>query len=180
MNGWDHLLITTLLFIFGWVFIAVFFPFWSLPANFSFWLILVAWVGGLFPDFDTHWKPILGHRSVITHSVLAPLLIVGLFFLPLYYFGQAIILDRYFISVFLLACGGHLLLDLAPSSRSVINRWLKNPLVALAYIEKGRKAPPGNITLIPKKYERAWLIINGLILIATGIALWIVLPNFLP
>ncbi len=178
MNGWDHLFITTIIFIVSWIVLQYIFP-WLLPAAFSFWFILIAWVGGLFPDFDTHWKPILGHRSVVTHSILAPLGIIFLFFVPIYLLGWWTPIDRFFIAIFLLACAGHFFLDLAPSSRSVLNRWMKNPLTALEYVEKGMIAPPGNITYVPKKYERAWLIGSGITLIViVALLLWVIFPFF--
>ncbi len=179
MNGWDHVLLTTIGFIASWIVLQFFFP-TLLPAAFSFWFLLVAWVGGIFPDFDLHWKPLLGHRSVVTHSILAPLFIVGLFFAPIYFFGWWVPIDRFFITVFLLGCAGHLLLDLAPSSTSVLNRFLKNPLEAIVYIEKSQKAPPGNITYIPKKYERGWLIGNAITLIVIAFVLYWVFLTFFP
>ncbi len=165
MNGWDHVFFTTIIFIIGWIMFQFFFP-WLLPAAFSFWFFLIAWIGGIFPDFDIQWKPLLGHRSIITHSVLAPLVIVTLFFLPVYFLGLWTSIDRYFIAMFLLGCACHFFLDLAPSTRSVLNRFMKNPLEAFVYIEKGMKAPPGNITYVPKKYEKGWLIGNGAALVA--------------
>ncbi|MFX0168729.1 MAG: hypothetical protein ACFE89_05135 [Candidatus Hodarchaeota archaeon] len=179
MNGWDHIFLTTIAFVIGWAILTYIFPS-ILPAAFSFWFFLVAWVGGIFPDFDFHWKPLLGHRSIVTHSVLAPLTIVGFFFLPTYFLGWWVTVDRYFITIFLLSCAGHLFLDLNPSSRSVLNRFLKNPLEAFEYIEKSQIAPPGNITKVPKAYERAWLIGNGIGLIVSAIILWFVMVMFLP
>ncbi len=176
MNRWDHVLVTTILYIVCWVLFRYFIPTW--PVSFSFLFLIIALVGGIFPDFDSDWKPLLGHRSFITHSILAPVLFIFLFSFPVVVLGWWVPIDRYIIAVFLLACGGHLLLDLAPSSKSVLNRWLKNPLEALEYIEKGRKAPPGNITYIPKNYEKGWLIGNGLALIAIGIMIWFILPLF--
>ncbi len=179
MNGWDHVFLTTVIFIIGWLllgWIAALIG-WILPATLSFWFFLVAWIGGIFPDFDTHWKPILGHRSIVTHSVLAPLVIVALIFIPVYFLGWWTPVDQYFIVIFLLGCACHLFLDLAPSSRSVLNRWMKNPLEAIAYVEKGIKAPKGNITYVPKKYEKGWLIGNGLALVAfVIIALLFIFP----
>ncbi|MFW9933990.1 MAG: hypothetical protein ACFFDU_00490 [Candidatus Thorarchaeota archaeon] len=168
MNGWDHVFFTTIIFIIGWILLGWIASIlgWILPAGLSFWFFLVAWVGGIFPDFDIQWKPLLGHRSIITHSVLAPLMIVALFITPVYLLGWWTLIDRYFIAIFLLGCACHLFLDLAPSTRSVLNRWLKNPLEAFVYIEKGLKAPPGNITYVPKQYEKGWLIGNGVALVA--------------
>ena len=184
MNGLDHILLTTILFTIGWTILTylvpIFIPAFTIPAHFGFFFFLVAWVGGIFPDFDIHWKPLLGHRSVVTHSILAPLFIVGLFLVPTILLGWWVPVDRYFITIFLLGCAGHFFLDLYPSSRSVMNRFLKNPLEAFVYIEKSRKAPPGNITKIPKKYERAWLIGNGVALIVLAVVLWIVMITFLP
>ncbi len=183
MNGWDHVVLTTVVYFLSWLaiyFLAVYTPF-VFPAYLSLWFIFVAWVGGIFPDFDIHWKPLLGHRSVITHSVLAPLLIVGIFFLPIIIVpGLWMGVDRYFIVIFLLGCALHLLLDLLPSSRSVLNRFMKNPLEAFAYIEKNQTAAPGNITRIPEKYERGWLIGNAVALIFFAAFLWLFLPIFFP
>ena len=184
MNGWDHVFISTVLFAIGWTvmtyLVPIFIPAFSLPTHFGFFFLLIAWVGGIFPDFDIHWKPLLGHRSVVTHSILAPLFIVGLFLLPTLLLGWWVPVDRYFITIFLLGCAGHFFLDLNPSSSSVLNRFMKNPLEAFIYIEKSLEAPPGNITKIPKKYERAWLIGNGAALIAISFLLWFVMIIFLP
>jgi hypothetical protein len=184
MNGWDHIFITTVLFTVGWSVLTYLVPFlipgFVLPTHFGSFFILVAWVGGIFPDFDIHWKPIMGHRSIMTHSILGPLAIVGLFLLPTILLGWWVSVDRYFITIFLLAVAGHFFLDLYPSSRSVLNRFMKNPLEAFLYIEKSLKAPPGNITKVPKKYERAWLISNGSVLIILTLVLWIVMVYFLP
>ncbi|MFW9831045.1 MAG: hypothetical protein ACFFD8_04660 [Candidatus Thorarchaeota archaeon] len=175
MNGWDHVLITTIAFIVGWIILQVFLPF-LIPATLSFWLLLVAWIGGIFPDFDNYWKPLLGHRSILTHSIIVPILLIIVIFLPVYFFGWWTGVDFYIIAVFILGCVGHFFLDLAPSSRSVLNRFLKNPLEAFIYIEKGLKAPPGNITYVPKKYEKGWLIGNGAALIAILVVFWFILP----
>jgi hypothetical protein len=176
MNGWDHVFLTTVFFVIGWLIFGWIAPIlgWIFPVGLSFWLFLVAWVGGIFPDFDIHWKPLLGHRSIITHSVFAPFVIVAIFFVPIYFLGWWTPIDRYFIVVFLLGIAGHFFLDLAPSSRSVLNRFMKNPLEAFVYIEKGMKAPPGNITYVPKQYERAWLIGNGLVLVLVAILLLLI------
>jgi len=119
VNGWDHVFITTIVFFVSWIaiyFLALY-GFIAFPAYLTLWFIFVAWVGGIFPDFDIHWKPLLGHRSVITHSVLAPLLIVGIFYLPILIVPELWMeIDRYFIVIFLLGCALHLLLDLIPSS----------------------------------------------------------------
>jgi hypothetical protein len=181
MNGWDHLFLTTIIFIISWLILGWIASIlgWILPAGLSFLFIFVAWVGGIFPDFDLHWKPILGHRSIVTHSVFAPLLIVTLFIVPTYFLGWWTPVDRYFVAVFLLGCACHLFLDLAPSSRSVLNRWMKNPLEAVAYIEKGIIAPPGNITHVPKQLEKGWLIGNGLALIAFIIIAFLFIFPFL-
>ena len=183
MNGWDHVVLTTIVFFVSWIAIYFLAQFLIIvfPAYLSLWFVFVAWVGGIFPDFDIHWKPLLGHRSVITHSVIAPLLIVGIFFLPIIIVpGLWMGVDRYFIVIFLLGCALHLLLDLFPSSRSVLNRFMKNPLEAFAYIEKNQTAAPGNITKIPEKYERGWLIGNAVALIFFAAFLWLFLPIFFP
>ncbi|MFX1405299.1 MAG: hypothetical protein ACFE9D_12645 [Promethearchaeota archaeon] len=181
MNGWDHVFLTTIGFVIAWLIIGWIVPLmgWVFPAGLSFWFILVAWVGGIFPDFDLHWKPLLGHRSIVTHSIFVPLVIVGIFAIPIYLLGWWTPIDRFFIMVFLLAVAGHLFLDLAPSTRSVLNRFMKNPFEAFAYIEKGTKAPPGNITYVPKQYERAWLIGNGLMLVLIVVLLHLIVFPFL-
>jgi hypothetical protein len=57
---------------------------------------------------------------------------------------------------------------------------MKNPLEAFAYIEKNRTATPGNITKIPEKYERGWLIGNAVALIFFAALLWWVFATFYP
>ncbi len=175
MNRWDHVILTTIAFVVVWAALQYFLP-GFLPARFSFWLLLVAWVGGIFPDFDVDWEPLLGHRSVVTHSAFAATLIAALFIIPLWWFHLWTDIDRFFTVVFLVGCAGHLLLDLLPSSKSVLNRFLKSPLAALAYIERGRKTTPGNITKIPEKWERPWLVVNALVLGVVAGIIWILLP----
>lgn len=70
MNRLDHIMLTTIAFVLVWACSRYFLP-GFLPPQFSFWLLLVAWVGGIFPDFDVDWEPLLGHRSVVTHSAFA-------------------------------------------------------------------------------------------------------------
>jgi hypothetical protein len=175
MNRWDHIILTTTAFVLVWALLQYFLP-GFLPARFSFWLLLVAWVGGIFPDFDVDWQPLLGHRSVVTHSAFAATLIAGIIILPLRWLGLWTDIDRYFVVVFLAGCALHLLLDLVPSSKSILNRFLKNPLLALAYIERGKKATPGNITKIPEKWERPWLIVNAILLGLVAALIWTLSP----
>ncbi len=163
MNRWDHMMLTTIGFLLTWS-IAQYFYNYFIPVGYSFWFLFVAWIGGFFPDFDSDWHPFLGHRSFVTHSIIAPFLVVAVSAIPLWFLGGWLPYDRYFIATFWLGCAGHLLLDLLPSSKSVLNRFLKNPLKAVEYIEHSRKVVPGNITRVPKQWERPWLIINAIIL----------------
>lgn len=176
MNRWDHMVLTTIGFVLIWGLFQFVFPI-LMPAQYTIWFILVAWIGGFFPDFDSDWHPFLGHRSFLTHSIVAPLLIVAFFSIPSWFLGWWVpILDRNVIATFLIAVAGHLILDLFPSSTSIINRWLENPLKAVEYIEKGKKTVPGNITRVPKKYERPWLIVHAIVLIIVAILVGIFLP----
>ena len=172
MNRWDHGILAIIVFSITWGFFQYVYPN-LVPANLSFLFIIVFLLGGYFPDFDSDWKPFLGHRSYVTHSILAPLILVTLVVVPLHFFSLWLpLLDRYFGAIFLFGCGFHLILDLYPSSTSVLNRFLKNPLEALEYIEHSQKAPPGNITKIPKKWERPWLITNAILLFIIAALLW--------
>lgn len=52
----------------------------TLPALALFALIMpvAAWGGLFFPDLDLALMPLIGHRSIITHSALAPVLMLSL------------------------------------------------------------------------------------------------------
>jgi len=168
LNRWDHIFLTTLVFVIVWLVVQRFMP-WLFPPFFGFMFLLVAWLGGIFPDFDSDWSPLLGHRSFVTHSVIAPLAFMAISVVGLHLIGWWVFLDWYFVEVFLFSCGWHLWLDLFSSSTSVLNRFLKEPLKGLP-ITKG---VPGNITKVPEKMERPWLILNGLTLILIASFLWI-------
>jgi hypothetical protein len=161
-------------------------PFSVMPQDVGFWFIFVGWLGAMFPDFDHDWKPFMGHRAWITHSFVMPLIFVAAVWLPLRWIWSGVLLggtplwgiqwwsplDRFFIAIFFTGCACHLLTDLIPSTKSILNRFSKSPKEGIAYIERSLVAAPGNITKVPEKYERPWLIGNGILLIIFAIIVW--------
>ena len=114
-------------------------PFW--PAFF------MAILGAHFPDFDLDFG-VRYHRSPITHSALIPTII---FLYYLYFRPEDLVLIL--LSVFFLGYSSHLILDIFPSKASLLKR--------ISSIFKNYV--PGNVKGIPKRYEKKFLVVSGII-----------------
>ena len=80
-----------------------YFPFWIVA------LILSAYIGSRFPDIDQH-TDLLTHRSILTHGLLAPLVL----FLVAFRMKQDRVRD--FVLIFVAAIAIHLCFDLFPKA----------------------------------------------------------------
>ena len=106
-------------------------------------LIFISFLIGLyFPDIDQSYKIALGHRSIITHSILLPYIF--------YYFfiKKRILYNRFFVLIIIgifLGIGLHLSADLFPKS------WQGNALIKL----------PGNIDV--GGLSPIWIGFNALV-----------------
>ncbi len=120
-------------------------PFW--PA------LLITILGAHFPDFDLDFGRRF-HRSPITHSALIPAI--------LFAYHILYILDKtslVLMALFFLGYASHLLLDIFPANASILKRF--------TYIF--RNYVPGDIRGIPKRYEKTFLVVSGVLCIVFAV-----------
>jgi len=112
-------------------------------------------IGAHFPDFDLDFGTRF-HRSPLTHSFIIP----SLLFIA-YFHGTRDTTVLRLLSMFFMGYASHLFLDIFPAKASILARFLA-PF---------KHYTPGDIRLIPEKWEKPWLIISGLITLAFAFAL---------
>ena len=106
-------------------------------------LIFIGFLIGLdFPDIDLSYQIALGHRSIITHSILLPYIFYYLFI------KKRILYNRFFVLIIIgifLGIGLHLSADLFPnwSNPRIFGKgWQGNELIKLpGNIDVGRLSP---------------------------------------
>jgi len=124
----------------------------------AMWVIMsliVVQAGAVLPDYDLLSKKFLPHRNVITHSFFLPALLT----IPIYFVRDETNVLLPLFAFFLIGYSSHLLLDMKPKS------WQGSARVHIFWRnEKGNKQ-------MGSKRSFAWILVNGLILMAAGIIL---------